>query len=100
MYLAACVKKQFPSPSTYADYGSVIMEVLVQAGSGGRTELTYEALEQMISLGKLSRTFQLQVVLLISSSQKLILHNCVYVQVSLFLLQCWLSKSPAPMLGK
>lgn len=71
----------------------------VWGSSGSRSELVHEALEQ-ISLGILSTTFQPQVVLVTSSNQKLVLHNCIYVQVSLFLLQHCLSKNPAPMLGK
>lgn len=71
----------------------------VQASSGSRSELVCEALEQ-ISLGILARTFQLQVMLVTSSNQKVVLHNCIYAWVSLFSLQHCLSKSPAPMLGK
>lgn len=69
------------------------------ASCGSRSELVHEALEQ-ISLAILSRTFQRQVVLVTYSKQKLVLHNCIYVQVSLLLLQPCLSESPAPMLGK
>lgn len=71
----------------------------VQASSGSRSKLVHEALEQM-SLGILSRTFHPQVILVTSSNQKLVLHNCIYVWVSLFPLQRCLSKSPDPMLGK
>lgn len=71
----------------------------VGASCGSRSELVHEASEQ-ISLRIFSRTFQPQVVLVTCSKQKLALHNCISVQVSLFLLQHCLSKTPAPMLGK
>lgn len=38
--------------------------------------------------------------MVVSSSHKLVLRDCAYVQVSLFPLQCCLSKGPAPVLGK